>query len=461
MVIKLDPRSVKHNNQMDSTIIRKSSFSIIKLANLSSKLLLVFIIVASSVVLVPGYTYEYYKNVSTKAILFKNMSIDNTNVIVLNEEIPVEIGKTVLMKKILPPPPPPPPATVVTVVSKKEVKKAKVELPKVKVAPPITAPVKEVAPPKVEAPVEKPIVAVEETPLAAEYKSLDLRYPSSVTAAEINNYIQGYCNSTGKTSVLSGKGQMLLDVATGAGINQLIFAAMTIHESGFATSSLSKTKFNIFSIAAYTGDNAWDSAYRYENVDQAIRFQSHFVKALYLSPVPPPGNWSRFKGYTLGDKTTGMNFFYAADANWGQAIANHANKIHPFKPEEYLSTLPMMSGSTTKVELNDYYDDFSSMNIIGLTKASVNLYNNRTDTTSFGAMVPGSNFTVLGKTNDNWLKVKYLINGVEKTCFMKGSFDKYSQYYTILNLMRSKTTFVYSQQTDGTELPSGYVTVYR
>ncbi|MDF2535292.1 MAG: peptide-binding protein [Bacillales bacterium] len=459
MVIKLDPRSVKHKNQLDSKIIAKSSFSLLKLANLISKLLLVFIIVASSVVLVPGYTYEYYKNVSTKTILFKNMSIDNTNVVVVNEEIPVQIGKTVLMKKVLPPPPPP--VVTVAVVPKKEVKKTKVELPKVKVAPPITAPVKEVTPPKVEAPVEKPIVSVDETPLAAEYKSLDLRYPSSVTAAEINNYIQGYCNSTGKTSVLSGKGQMLIDVASSAGINQLVFAAMTIHESGFATSGLSKTKFNIFSIAAYTGDNAWDSAYRYESVDQAIRYQAHFMKALYLSPVPPPGNWSRFKGYTLGDKTTGMNFYYAADANWGQAIANHANKIHPFTTVEYPSTLPMMSGSTTKVELNDYYDDFSSMNIVGLTKASVNLYNDRTSTNPFGAMVAGSNFTVLGKTNDNWLKVKYLINGVETVCFMKGSFDKYTQYYTILNLMRSKTTFVYSQQIDGTELPSGYVTVYR
>lgn len=456
-MVDLDPRSVKHKNQTNVSIGGKPFFSFIKLVKKISKPFLVLIVVVSSVVLVPGYTYEYNGNATTKTMLFKNTSIDNTNVVVVNDDIPVEKGKTVLMKKVLPPLV----VTVVAEVPKKEVKKTKVELPKVKVAPPITAPVKEVAPPKVEAPVEKPIVNVDETPLAAEYKTLDLRYPSMVTAAEIDKYIQDYCSSNGKTSVLSGKGQLLIDVATSAGINQLVFAAMTIHESGFATSGLSKTKFNIFSIAAYTGDNAWDSAYRYENVDQAIRYQAHFVKALYLSPVAPPGNWSRFKGYTLGDKTTGMNFYYAADPNWGQAIANHANKIHPFKPEEYQSTLPMMSGSTTKVELNDYYDDFSSMNIIGLTKASVNLYNNRTDTNPFGAMVAGSNFTVLGKTNDNWLKVKYLINGVETVCFMKGNFDKYSQYYTILNLMRSKTTYIYSQQPDGTDLPSGYVTVYR
>jgi hypothetical protein len=466
---------------MNSTINRKPSFSIIKLANIFAKLSLVLIIVASSVVLVPGYTYEYYKNGSTKTILFQNISIDNSNVVAVNEEIPVEIGKTVLMKKVIPPPPPP----VVAEVPKKVVKKTKVELPKVKYTPPVVVPVKVVSPPKEEsAPIEKPYtppVKEANTPGALYYRDLDVRYPSKVTAAEIDNYIQSRVTQykPGQVSLLIGRGQQLIDIASKAGINQLIFAAMTIHESGYATSPLSHTKFNIFSVAAFTGQNAWDSAYRFTSIDQAINYQSHFLKNGYLNE----SSW-KYKGYTLGYKnrypngeklidpitgkektardpnySTGMNFYYAGNGDWGIGIAGVAEAIHPYQAEEYAGA-SKIAGSTSPVILDQYFDDWSNLNILGQVKNvnGINLYSSSADvSTAVGAIAMDANFKVLGKTNNHYLKIEYL----GKIYYIKGYFSEYSKYYSILNLMRSNTTFVYSQQPDGSELPSGYVTVYR
>ncbi|MDF2556580.1 MAG: hypothetical protein K0R71_408 [Bacillales bacterium] len=410
----------------------KSSLSFLQLVNMISKLLLILIVVSSSLVFLPGITYEYNDPSTKKTILFKNMNIDNTNVLVLNDDIPVEKGKTVLMKKVIIPP------TVVVEVPKKEIKKTKVELPKVKYTPPVVEPVKVVSPPKEEtAPIEKPYtppVKEETTPGAIYYRDLDVRYPSQVTAAEIDNFIQTQVTKykPGQTSLLIGRGQQLIDTATKAGINQLIFAAMTIHESGYATSPLSHTKFNIFSVAAFTGQNAWDSAYRYSSIDQAINYQAHFLKSGYLNAA----SW-KFKGYTLGYKnrypngdklidpatnkeqvtrdpnySTGMNFYYAGDGDWGIGIAGIAEAIHPYKAEEY-SGASMMTGSTSPVILNDFYDDWSNLNILGQVKNvnGINLYPTNSDSaTAVGALAEKANFKVLGKTNNHYLKIEYLGN---------------------------------------------------
>lgn len=440
-----------------------------------SKLLLIFIVVSSSLVFLPGITFEYNDPSTKKTILFQNMNVDNSNVIVLNDDIPVEKGKTVLMKKILPPPV----ETKVTEVPKKEIKMTKVELPKVKYTPPVVQPVKVVSPPKEEtAPIEKPYTPpVQEVskPGALYYRDLDVRYPSSVTAAEIDNFIQ----SRKPDSLLLGKGQQLIDVATKAGINQLIFAAMTIHESGYATSILSHLKYNIFSVGAFTGVNAWDSAYHFSSIDQAINYQAHFLKSGYLNEA----SW-KFKGYTLGYKnrypngdklidpstgkeqatrdpnySTGMNFYYAGDGDWGIGIGGVAEAIHTYNANEYTGA-KMMSGSTSPVTLDDFYDDWSNLNILGQVKnaSGINLYQTNSDTASaIGALEVNANFKVLGKTNNQYLKIEYLGN----TYYIKGYFSDYTKYYSILNLMRPKNSLEYTQQPDGTDLPSGYVTVYR
>ncbi|UOY93143.1 SH3 domain-containing protein [Ectobacillus sp. JY-23] len=198
------------------------------------------------------------------------------------------------------------------------------------------------------APVTKPATPVPATPaqpvvpVATDYKSMNLRYPSQVTASEINSYIQKYEVLTGERSIFGGQGQLFIDVATEAGINQLLFAAMAIHESRFGMNELAVQKYNLFSVGAYDADPLY-YAHTFQSVEHAVRYQAKFLRENYLNP----SNW-RYKGSYLGDGNGGINYYYATDKQWGEKIAAHANKIHPFRAEEY-TNIEVMSGVTPVV----------------------------------------------------------------------------------------------------------------
>ncbi len=287
------------------------------------------------------------------------------------------------------------------------------------------------------------------TPVATNYQYMDIRYPSEVTAAEINTYIDAYVRQTGKQSVLVGQGQLLIDTATKAGINQLVFAAMAIHESGYGTNSLALEKYNLFSVAAY--DSAkYDSAYTFSSVEQALQYQADFLRDGYLNP----SSW-KFKGYYLGDANGGLNYYYASDKLWGKKIADHMQRIHPFSPEEY-SGVEIMDYQRYGVTLPYLYDDFTNMGITGIAKANIPLKSSYQGSTTVATLPAGASFEVLKKYNDHWFEIKYN----NQIYYYKVGMSDYYNYFTITNLLRAPD-FTYSRQVDPKVIPPGYVTVYR
>ncbi len=286
--------------------------------------------------------------------------------------------------------------------------------------------------------------------VATNYQYLDIRYPSKVTAAEINNYISAYEKKTGKTSGLRGLGQTIIDTAKAGGVNPLILASMTIHESGYGTNPLTKYKNNLFSVAAYDSA-AYDSAYTFNSIKQAMQYQINFLKEGYLNP----SSW-KFKGYFLGDATNGLNYYYATDKDWGSKIAAHAQKIHPFNTKEYTS-IELMNGSTFDVSIPKMYTDFSSMGIIAIANSNIPLTSSYQGTNVVGSIPAGSQFTVLRKYNDHSFYVLY----EGKKYFLKISISNYKQYFTILNLLRDSNFNYTVQSSIYLPVPAGYSPVYR
>ncbi|MCP8971280.1 SH3 domain-containing protein [Ectobacillus ponti] len=289
--------------------------------------------------------------------------------------------------------------------------------------------------PSVPAPAPKPAPAPVQQAVATSYQDLDIRYPSQVTASQINAYVEKYEAYTGKRSVFHGSGDLFIRIGTEAGINQLILAAMAIHESAYGTNILSKWKYNLFSVAAY--DSApYDSAYRFASVEQSIRYQAHFLKSGYLNP----DSW-KFKGYHLGNKEAGLNFYYASDPAWGEKIANHANKIRPFQPEEY-TNISQMTGTTSPVTLPNTVDSFGE-GIVAVAKQSLTL-RNAIGGSEIGSVPANASFTVLEKSNANQFKVRYQ----EQTGYVSFSMSQYQQYMQIQNLVRTTkdTVQVYNDQ---------------
>ena len=176
------------------------------------------------------------------------------------------------------------------------------------------------------------------------YLFMDLRTKSSVTAKQIDTYIDKGVN--GRKSVLTKKGQAIIDAADKNGVNALYLAAHAIHESAYGTSVISKAKNNLFGFGAF--DLApYVGAYRFSTVDENIYYIAQELKATYLNE----GNWKyndAYLGYSVkdinGDRvdsmSKGMNFYYASDSEWGVGIARHMSGILAYDKEGAKNQLP-------------------------------------------------------------------------------------------------------------------------
>ncbi|QGQ48171.1 SH3 domain-containing protein [Metabacillus sediminilitoris] len=256
------------------------------------------------------------------------------------------------------------------------------------------------------------------------YQYINLRKPSNVTAAQINNYITNYENVNNKNSVFSGKGQTFIDIARKYGMNELFFAAFAIHESAYGTSTLAKTKQNLFGLGAY--DSApFDSAYYFDTIEENLNYEAAFVRHKYLSP-----GYFQFFGPYLGDKTGGMNVKYASDPDWGFKIAGHMNRILAYNPNDYENANTFNVGTPT-YSVPDYTDKYPN-GIIAKANSNLTLYLSKNGGKSAITIPKGETFSVSSKTNDYWIQLRYK----GQTYWTTFSFSTYKDYMSILNLIR-------------------------
>lgn len=267
------------------------------------------------------------------------------------------------------------------------------------------------------------------------YQFIDLRTPSSVTAQQINSYIQNYVNATKKQSVLLGKGQVFIDAGNKYGVNPLFLAAHAIHESAFGTSKLALTKYNLFGFGAYDA-TPFVGAYRFASVDQCIYYIAQQLKATYLNPKD-----YRFQGPYLGFRTNtlsgvrintsseGMNFYYASDPYWGTKIAKHMSNMLAYNSDDYRSA--KVNESVPSLPAIPALSDVFPGRIVAVANADLALYMNRGDTNKTLTLPKGATFLLLEKTNDFWVRIvyneqEYWTNSIK--------FYEYRKYISVKNL---------------------------
>ncbi|QQZ08643.1 SH3 domain-containing protein [Heyndrickxia vini] len=283
------------------------------------------------------------------------------------------------------------------------------------------------------------------------YQFIDLRTKSSVTAAQINNYIEKYVKLTGKKSILTGKGQVFINAGNKYGVNSLYLAAHAIHESAYGTSLLSLGKNNLFGFGAYDA-TPFIAANKFNSVDECINYIAQEMKATYLNP----NNW-KYSGAYLGFSTKdmnnkridansgGMNFWYASDPYWGKTIAKHMQNILPFDSAYYkkASVNTKVFSQPTKPEGSDIFP----ADIQAATNNVLDFYSERDTASKKKTFKKGTEFTLLEKTNDFWVKVK-----IGKTTYWTNSikFDNYKKYISVKNLGRVTTSDLNVRSTTST-----------
>ncbi|MFP5112590.1 SH3 domain-containing protein [Bacillaceae bacterium C204] len=291
------------------------------------------------------------------------------------------------------------------------------------------------------------------------YQFIDLRTESRVTASQINNYIAGYVKNTGKSSILTNKGQVFIDAGKKYGVNALYLAAHAIHESAYGTSTISIAKNNLFGFGAYDA-TPFVGAYRFASVELCIDYIAREMKATYLNPA----NW-KYQGAYLGFSTKtltnaridsnseGMNFFYASDANWGKAISQHMEKILSYD-KAYYSKANVDTNVPTRPSIPDGGDVFPSgiVAIVTLPADKQIVLNSKKGVhDAVKTMKKGTSFNILEKTNDFWLKVKmdnkeYWTNDVD--------FSNYKNYLSVQNLGRVTVSGLNIRTGPATSYPS-------
>ncbi|WML49852.1 SH3 domain-containing protein [Neobacillus sp. PS3-34] len=273
------------------------------------------------------------------------------------------------------------------------------------------------------------------------YQFIDLRTQSPVTANQINDYISAYVNAKGKASVLTGKGQAFIDAGRKYGVNSLYLAAHAIHESAFGTSQIALGKNNLFGFGA-VDQSPYIGAYRFASVDLCIDYIAREIKTTYLNPsyIYHKGPYLGFStkdmnNIRIGANSEGMNFYYASDPNWGKAIAGHMEKILSYD-KTYYSQAAIDTNTPSRPIIPEGSDIFPS-NILSIANKDLILNTSKGIHDAVKTINKGSNFLLLEKTNDKWVKVM-----VDNTIYWTDDikFYDYRTYFSVQNLGRTIDT---------------------
>lgn len=160
--------------------------------------------------------------------------------------------------------------------------------------------------------------AVNVIPYYNYYMYLPVRAMSNITSDDIKNFLasRGYTNE--EKSALVGEELTFKDAEEKYSVNAIISLSTAINESGWGTSTLAKTKNNLF------GHNAFDSsvmtsASGYNTVADGIyRHAYYYINTLFAETKDLSDN---YHGSHLGNKNSGINVKYASDVYWGEKIA--------------------------------------------------------------------------------------------------------------------------------------------
>lgn len=110
---------------------------------------------------------------------------------------------------------------------------------------------------------------------------------------------------------MKGSGSDFIRLEKEHGVNAVAIAAISIHETGWGTSYLSRNKNNYFGWSAYTHDPI-RSAASFSSRSHSIAYVGERIKVNYLAP-----GGKHYNGATL----RGMNVVYAADPGWAGKIS--------------------------------------------------------------------------------------------------------------------------------------------
>ena len=149
--------------------------------------------------------------------------------------------------------------------------------------------------------------------------SMLLNKPSGLTLEQFKKIFENDSNDV--NNVFKDNAEYFYYVEQQYNINGIFVAAVGIHESGWGTSNISKTKKNLFGYGAYDSDPS-GSAYSFQSYSEGIDLVARVFVKYYLNPPGTPiyGGETATGTYFEGATLTAVNQRYASDKNWANAV---------------------------------------------------------------------------------------------------------------------------------------------
>lgn len=149
--------------------------------------------------------------------------------------------------------------------------------------------------------------------------SMLLNKPSGLTLEQFKKIFEN--DSKDKNNVFKENAEYFYYAEQQYNINGIFVAAVGIHESGWGTSSISKSKKNLFGYGAYDRDPS-GSAYAFQTYSEGIDLISRVFMKYYLNPAGTSiyGGEKAAGTYYEGATLTAVNKRYATDKNWANGV---------------------------------------------------------------------------------------------------------------------------------------------
>lgn len=199
------------------------------------------------------------------------------------------------------------------------------------------------------------------TPYYNYYQYLSFHTTAPFTAEQYNGHV-----AEKKTeSVMLTTGNAFVTAQNTYTINALLMYGIAINESGWGTSSIAKTKNNLFGLNAVDASPG-ESANTFKSVEACINeFAYEWMHKDYLN-----GGDSRYRGPHLGDKHSGINVKYASDPYWGEKAAARGYYLDTQKVDYGRYTI----GIASKGKISCYKEADTTSKVIYTTDASNGSY---------------------------------------------------------------------------------------
>ena len=146
------------------------------------------------------------------------------------------------------------------------------------------------------------------------YQYLSFRSKTTYSSENINQYIS--MRTSDSESKMLNTGVYFINTQNNYGINAALMMAIGMNESGKGTSTIAKTKNNLFGLNA-VDKTPGESANYFASVENCIDDYGY----TWLSYGYIQSGDYRFKGANLGNKSQGLNYKYASDPFWAEKAA--------------------------------------------------------------------------------------------------------------------------------------------